>query len=302
MDNKFPAIVISLSGSRRELLMQDLATVDGLEVTVLNGFDGRANRSNDHLVNQIAFRQLNDRSMLPGEIGCAISHHMAYLLARRSEWEWVLILEDNVRINAINARTLAKLLNWLSSTNQLDPKPTLIHLLPNQSPILGRNIATSAPVELFESLDVLRLAKGYLMNQSCLALAADRTLPITDVADWPHWITKVKFLVTLVNLVSIDTQLNSEIGFRPVQKYQGIKHPFKRILFRARNFFKMILGIEYIIYRRNTKLNDYFQWIIINRFSRYFYAVLGRPILKNHNFREMPTLMIRVLLNLRKGS
>jgi GR25 family glycosyltransferase involved in LPS biosynthesis len=240
--------------------------------------------------------------MLPGEIGCAISHHMAYLLARKSEWEWVLILEDNIRITAGDAITLSKLLKWLSSTNQLDHEPTLIHLLPNKSPLLGRKIVTSAPVELFESLDVLRLAKGYLLNQSCLALAADRTLPITDVADWPHWIIKVKFLVTLGDLVSIDTKLNSEIGFRPAQEYQRIKRPIKRILFRAENFVKMILGIEYIIYRRNTKLNDYFQWIVINRISRYFYAVLGRPILKNHNFREVPTLILRILFSLRKGS
>jgi hypothetical protein len=95
--------------------------------------------------------------------------------------------------------------------------------------------------------------------------------------------------------------LNSEIGFRPEQEYQTIKEPFKKLLFRAKNLLRMILGIECFAYRRNTKLNDYTRWIIINRVSRYIYATLGRPSLGNHNFREVPRLVIRLLLNLRKG-
>lgn len=301
MDSRFPVIVISLSQSRRDRLMQDLAKLKNLDVHVLAGFDGRIDRTKDHLVNQKAFQHINKRLMLPGEIGCAISHHMAYLFASENMWDWALILEDNIRVNTSSAIELSNLAEWLTLSKQLQDEPTLIHLLPHESTLVGRSLANVSSIELFESLSILRLAKGYLINRRCLELAATRTLPITDVADWPHWITQVKLLVTYRDLISIDRSLESEIGFRPQQEFEQISNPFLRRMYRAKSFTKMIFGIEYLEYRLNTGRGDYFQWIVIDRIARYLYTYFSTPNLLNQNFREGPLLVTKQLFALRKG-
>ena len=301
MDSRFPVIVNSLSQSRRDQLMQDLAKLKNLDVHVLAGFDGRIDRTKDYLVNQRAFQHINKRSMLPGEIGCAISHHMAYLFASENMWDWALILEDNIRVNNSSAIDLSNLAEWLTLSKQLQSEPTLIHLLPQESTLVGRSLANDSSIELFESLSILRLAKGYLINRRCLELAVSQTLPITDVADWPHWITQVKLLVTIRDLISIDRNLESEIGFRPQQEFEQISNPFLRRIYRAKSFTKMIFGIEYLEYRLNTGRGDYFQWIVIDRIARYLYTYFGIPNQHNQNFKEGPLLITKQLFTLRKG-
>ena len=140
----------------------------------------------------------------------------------------------------------------------------IIYLRPGTSKFVASKFELNSEEHLYLLKTVLRETKGYLINQSAARIAVDQGLPIKDVADWPHWLHRIDFLVTTKDLIWVDRSHGTEIGIRPTyEEISGFKKSFRII-----RLLKFISGYEYFNYRLNTGLKDYFFWFIRPRIIR----------------------------------
>ena len=284
--NQIPILIISQNSSRRRELVESLDVFNEFRVQVQAGVAGESVLNDPEIIDLVSFNYLNGREMLAGEAGCAVAHFRAYQRIVQMDSKWVLVLEDNSRINAFALAKIPAMLSRLDSVMETERIPIIIHLLMNNSHFIGKKIYADQKFFLYESLTVLRLAKAYLINREAALVAIRAGLPIKDVADWPHWVLKTKFLVCPYDVVYIDHALQSEID--PL----NLRHDKSRIeqatktnniLEKSRVIVKYLCGLEAIEYRKITGLNDYFQWKVRDRAFRYASKLLGSPDVLNPN-------------------
>lgn len=293
--SSLPIIIISQTESRRKPLEDSLMDLEGFEVHIQQGVLGKDVISNRDIVDLDAFRFLNNREMLPGEAGCAVAHHRAYEKFLKFNSEWSLILEDNSRVFPRELLMLPSLVAELNNFHELEGEPVIVHLFLNNATLIGKRIKLKEDLELYEAFTVLRLAKAYLINKQAASLAVKHGLPIKDVADWPHWVSEVRFLVQIRDLVCIDRDLPSEIGTRIDMTSIRRKFFVTRMLLKFRAIARFIFCIEAVSYRRKTGMKDYFVWIVCDRIYRFLARILGVRDRDNPNVILLEGLLVNTI-------
>ena len=93
-----PVLIISSSKVRQGDLINSLGGFDWVESLVIDGVDAKHLLKIPDIYDFKAFEYLNKRTILVGELGCALAHLNAYKKIVENSWDWALVLEDNARI------------------------------------------------------------------------------------------------------------------------------------------------------------------------------------------------------------
>lgn len=172
------------------------------------------------------FRLLHSRLPLTGEIGCLRAHQNAQeLLLGDPDSDWILIFEEDARVlDEAGIRTI------LSQLGGLDLIPHIILLSYEESTVLAR---ASSSKDFSYTLVPPLLASAYLINRAAVSLAQKHRDDV-DLADWPWWLSGVKFAVSNRRSVSTDNNLKSAIGPRPVIEGSFLARAISRVRFVMR--------------------------------------------------------------------
>ncbi len=207
-------LIISGDKSRRDQLEKSLKNKPEISIEIIPSVDGYGLSRSSHIYSPRAFEWINKRPAVQGEIGCYLAHQNSYKTILENKWDWCLILEDNARIEEEKFVSLMGILQSLVTNRQLSVTPTVLHLIPIDGPIYVSERTDLHGV--FHCLSIPRRTKAYFMNYAAAAVAINEGLPMKDVADWPHWIRKVNFLVSHEKYFTIDQSIKSVIGERAV--------------------------------------------------------------------------------------
>lgn len=292
---KLPTVIISLTPERRKGLVEAIEKCEDFEIHIQQGVRGEGFMKNKEFVDNKTFQFLNGREMVPGEAGASLAHHAVYDKTIKEGWPWVLILEDNSRILEEEFLKIPNLVKQIENTISLRDQPIFVHLNLDSARLIGRRVKLESSAEVYETYTVLRIAKAYLMNQTAAQIAVSEGLPVKDVTDWPHWILKMKFLINPKDAVYIDRHLPSEIGIR-INPREAIHHTNFRLLFeKIKVGIYLLSGFEAVRYKRKTGLNDYYEWIFLDRVYRIMGKFLGKPDFQKKNVLILDNAIIRSL-------
>jgi len=254
-----PIYVIALDDSSRfTKLSTDLliAELDFQKVTAINGKNLSESQVND-LANLESCKSRIGTDITKSQIACAMSHRNVYELFEKSNLEWALVLEEDVRLGVDFNHRLQNLLNDLNFRG-----PSVIQLFTR-----GERFVSQRRVQKFDSVqNVFKFAStpgqtaAYLINHDAAkkALADPK---IDGPADWPNWSASVNFYCVYPFLVS---ENGSETTIQT-----GMSSTFQ---FRVR-IFLIITGLHYLRYKKSYSSS-----------SAYFSLVM-RPILRRLQWR-----------------
>ena len=156
------------------------------------GFNGFTQRLSTNLVDQDASMIIHGRKLSNGEIGCARSHQLAYLVPTNSDW--TIFLEDDVRIDG-DLSVIEEQLNRLSL------KPTVVFL--NYGP---------EDFVRYPFWKKKHCTHAYALNKSALDVIRNTHTEIICVADWPiQWVYQLDFLVLSQGIIKLNQEIDSLI-------------------------------------------------------------------------------------------
>lgn len=250
---------------------------------------------NESIIDANCFEYINGRPITSGEAGTAYAHFTVYNLIVLSGWNWALVLEDNARLRDGADDYIKNLIDSIEHDKNFAYCPIVVHLNHENAKFISSRIVFNSGMQVYEPFTLLRTTKAYLINLSAAKIALSDGLPLKDVADWPHWIHNVKFFASVQDLVEIDRSSGSEIGARPKGKYD-IEIKYKSKIFRkAQTLVSFLIGLEALNYRRKTGLNDYFAWIVMDRFFRLNGKWLGKPDLENSSVLILQARIFKII-------
>lgn len=215
-----PMMVIAMDGKpRNQQLVPELMDL-GYHPTLIPAVSGSELNPDDirAMVDLAAVRTHLMRDLLPGEMGCALSHRECYLRAWASGAEWTVILEDDAHPSPW-FDSLPAILSELKSPS---PRVLTFRSLPSlplrrgsrrRITTQGRSRGEAVVARYFQPP---QLTLGYAINRSALRLALAESR-LRGVADWPPWAYFCEFWGAFPWLVDESTQA-STIGRRgPVE-------------------------------------------------------------------------------------
>lgn len=183
-------LVISLDDSQRVNDIESELARRGLPWSRVAAVDGRRIPEGElALIADVhAGQLLYGRALARTEIGCLLSHRVAYREFLRGQAEWALMLEDD----AFPAPGVDSFLSWLSRWRVTTP--TIVECFSagrvNDAP---RSITVAADL----SLVPLRTYPGFTVAYAINRLGAERALGnpgrVASRADWPAWAVDVDF-------------------------------------------------------------------------------------------------------------
>jgi len=247
------------------------------------------------LIDECSFEFINGRPITSGEAGAAYAHFSVYDLIVQTGWLWAFVLEDNARLKVGAEDYIKSLINSIDTDPYYSKLPVLVHLNHENAKFISNRVAFSSGMQVYEPFSLLRTAKAYLINLPAAQIALNDGLPLKDVADWPHWIHNVKFFVSVTDLVEIDRSGGSEIGFRPKGKHDLRMNSKFRKLKNGLILGGFFLGLEARSYRRNTGLNDYFAWIVMDRLFRRSGECFGKQDVENSSVLILEARLFKLI-------
>jgi hypothetical protein len=289
------AIVISLTEARRRPLMEQLALLPTFVCHLQPGVRGSEIWEDESIIDSKSFEYINDRPMTSGEAGAAYSHFLVYKSIVENNWPWALVLEDNARLLDGADNYLNSLISAIDSNPSHSDTPILVHLNHENAKFISCRISVSTDIDAYQPFTILRTSKAYLINFSAAQIAVNDGLPLKDLTDWPHWIHGIKFLVSIQDWVVVDRSGGSEIGIRPKARRDRKMHIWQKGYRKFSTFFKFVVGLEALSYRKNTGLNDYFAWIVMDRFFRLCEKLMGKPDTDNSTVVILDYSQLRVI-------
>lgn len=184
--------------TRNPSLVTDLA-VQGIEPEGLLGVDFR-NASEQEIcaaqdTGSVAL--LGRPPLSGGEIGCVLSHRLAWRTALASTLDWLLVVEDDVEVRG----DLRDCLDLILAEDTLAPTiVSLIHLqdIARYFPLWAKpKRVSSAGVGLHRSITQTWGTGGYVANRAAVRLLATGEGPELSVADWPPEAARCRFYVAI---------------------------------------------------------------------------------------------------------
>jgi glycosyl transferase, family 25 len=236
MDQKtgLPIWVLNLAKDAQRLeFMSKQFTALGLRFSRVEALDGNLLAAADlKLYSKERARKYSGRELVPGEIGCALSHARMWERIVRENIPEALIFEDDVYIGAALPRILER-------RDRFPPDWELI------------NFSTDAPQEPFGDFlfdihrasrhkDLPDRASAYLLNTGGARKLLDHAYPIGHTADGLTWRTDITGVVSygVYPRVVILADLGSSIWSRGEIKRPG---------FAARKFHEFVLIVKSVL-------------------------------------------------------
>lgn len=190
------------------------------------------------------------RSLVPAEIGCALSHLKVYRAIVERGIDCALILEDDVTLPPVLGAFLAE------CTSLVRPTQPSVWLL---SPAAGDE-SMRPPVAIGKSHRLLPYRSGFYASSYLVTQAAARALlkelqPVADVADC--WLRLARYKVVDLSVVSppLIEQNQEEFGSSTTSDYRAHTQTsaFDKIVYKVRRARSIIWDCLYGPYRRRFR-------------------------------------------------
>lgn len=239
-----PIYIIEMPGSKRvELIKSQLRSID-LQFTSQKAIVGK-NLTQYEVEDLVDLKSCDARlgyRISPNLIGSGLSHREVYKKGLKSEFDWILILEEDVILKNFNRDIIYKAMTFAGNY------PTIIQLFTRAT-----RLVRTPPIVNCENKDFIfefnkRIvgsgAPAYLINKAAMGIALEVNR-LDGAPDWPPWAQKVKMLCiypwifnesnegsTVSGLISIDrkkylwyriTQLFGFHYFKYRNNYNGFK-------------------------------------------------------------------------------
>lgn len=132
-----------------------------------------------------------------GEIGCLLSHRLAWRTALAESFDWLLVVEDDVTV----CGDLMGCIEHILADNVQEPTiVSLIHLQVGTRyfPLWAKPRSVSAGgIGLHRSITQTWGTAGYLVNRAAICLLVKGDGPAVSVADWPPEAARCRFYVVV---------------------------------------------------------------------------------------------------------
>lgn len=210
---------------------------------------------------QEAFFHMYKRNPSLGEVGCLLAHLEVYEKMIDSACDWAAIFEDSARVDESQlCNVLHKLTIFLQ--NHVS-EPILINLHSPNAEVVVRHTEETIIVE---TLSLLRMTKGYLINKSAMRFALLYKYRLNDVADWGEWIKCVKSFAVINPVVTRASNLPSLVGHQAEQTHQRKTSIFTKLI-------RIISLTDFFEYRLKTGRRDYLFRILLHKILNYLLII-----------------------------
>jgi glycosyl transferase family 25 len=236
----WPVFVVNLDRSvERMRLFEQEASRAGLSFVRHSATDGRSiDRTDARLVDAATIAKACDGGLSNGELGCYLSHVEVWQTALTQTRPWVLVLEDDARIDQ-------RLSTVLANVDRL-PEDWEIVILQRES--ARRQFARQRflpGVDLLRHLHIGYYATGYLIHRRALERLAPHLLPVRWPIDhWDRWWAEDGLVVyrTDADLVTQDPTLESTVQRNSTGALVASAQPLRLVLSRRlwRNKMKLL--------------------------------------------------------------
>lgn len=179
---------------------------------------------------------LNGRLLTSGEVGCSKAHSKIRTMVADSEFEWSLVLEDDVGLS----------IDWLDKVLAIFPslftEAAGAVVLLNTDPYVDTQGGERLRIKP-------SLANSFLVHRDALVDRPFKNLENFEIADWPISFSDVDFFS--LNEVAEDLGLPSQIGSRPRRRLAFAVSLLSRFFLSP--VLSRVIGVP---------LNKYLRWCI----------------------------------------
>ena len=207
----------------------------GLDFEFFDAVRGSEKISDPRWYDDVAARKLEDRSLRPGEVGCALSHAAVYAEIVKRGLPWALILEDDAALAPDLPQVLSLLEREYLEQGDLVVLSRCDFYLPWTRKKVTDHYQIVTPIFIKEGS--IAQAVGYIITQAAAARIQNSNLPVKFPADsWGYYRHYVRFkgIIPSLSLVTqrVDfgstTSLNGQRTSFQHYSLQGILwHSFK---------------------------------------------------------------------------
>jgi GR25 family glycosyltransferase involved in LPS biosynthesis len=263
-----PIYIIEMPGSKRvELIKSQLRSLD-LQFISQEAIAGK-NLADSEIEALVDLKSCDARlghRISPNLIGSGLSHREVYKKGLKSEFDWILILEEDVILKKFNTDIIEKAMNIAGN------HPTIIQLFTRAT-----RLVKTPPIYIHQNKDFIfefnkRIvgsgAPAYLINREAISLALGVS-KLDGAPDWPPWAQKVKMFCIYPWIFNESNEGSTVSGLMRISRRKYLSRRFIQLL-----------GIHYLKYHNqyaglrsylNEEIVPYFLYLFwkINK-SKYF--------------------------------
>lgn len=166
---------------RKESILKETGQLPCLDIELIKAVYGKGltDEEKEKLFDSEKYVRYYGRFVLPGEIGCNLSHRKCYERLLESEQEFVLILEDDAQF--VEAALSYELIDSIADfMNTSDPTVLLLHA---DFDYVGNKISFCNKYSLYQVYDAL-FTTAYLINKNAARLLLQKGYPYWVADDW----------------------------------------------------------------------------------------------------------------------
>lgn len=166
---------------RRESILAETGKLPCLDIEMIKAVYGKelTDEERNRLFDSLNYKRHYGRSVLPGEIGCCLSHRECYKRLLESDHEFALILEDDIRfMNGAFSEGFSK-----AAIEFMHSEEPVIILLHADFEYIGRKQIFYDKYDLYPAYKAL-YATAYLVNKSAARLLLRTETPYWVADDW----------------------------------------------------------------------------------------------------------------------
>lgn len=270
-----PIYIIEMPGSKRvELIKSQLRSLD-LQFISQKAISGK-NLTESEIEDLVDLKSCDARlgyRISPNLIGSGLSHREVYKKGLKSEFDWILILEEDVILKKFNRDIMEKAMNIAGNY------PAIIQLFTRAT-----RLVKMPPIYTDQNKDFIfefnkRIvgsgAPAYLINRAAISLALSVS-KLDGAPDWPPWAQKVKMLCIYPWIFNESNEGSTVSGLMRISRQ---KYLSRRIM--------QLLGIHYLKFNNqyaglrsylNEEITPYLLYLFwkINK-SKYFFNDSNGP-------------------------
>jgi glycosyl transferase family 25 len=269
-----PVYVIALSDSSRVINLESDLRDQNMNFVRIDAVDGRRISSNELFQMcdlQATYARLGYR-ISDSLLGCALSHKKVYTKGWETSSDWILVLEEDVRLQDNFSKEISNLLNLLRRD-----EPIICQLFTRGE----RFVACKSLFKINSDTFLFRFktppgqTAAYLINRKALEVIHEFET-IIGPPDWPNWSSRVSFYGTFPYLVE-ETGDGSVIGTPPLTRKK----------YWLRNLSK-ISGFHFCRYRNSYEnISTYVKFEFLPMYLRYKWKFKGSPTFPSNEKRGL---------------
>lgn len=181
--NRIKTYVINLpkDQDRRESILRETSQYLTLDVEIVEAVYGKklTDQEREHLFESKKYSQYYGRKVLPGEIGCTLSHRKCYECLLNTEKSFALILEDDAHFLSDSLKSDF----WTAIGEFMNTDKPLVLLLQANADYVGKEKEFCKDYTLYQVYKS-SCTTGYLINKNAARLLLHKKKPYWVADDW----------------------------------------------------------------------------------------------------------------------